>query len=77
MSKLARRLAQKLQALRGDTPQLQYAKKLGISNSSLNRMELGEQNVTLETLEILCRKLDCDVADLFPKENSKRRTKLG
>ena len=41
--------------------------KLRISNSSLNRMEQGEQNVSLKTLDVLCKRLKCDVADLFPK----------
>ena len=68
MGSLANRLATKLQELRGDTAQVQFAQKLGISKSSLNRMEMGEQNVSLKTLQILCRKLKCDVADLFPRD---------
>ena len=28
-------------------------------------MELGEQNVTLKTLEQICDRLKCSVADLF------------
>ena len=67
MDTLAKRLGRRLQELRGEESQLQFAKKLGISKSSLNRMELGEQNVSLRTLEILCRRLRCDVADLFAK----------
>jgi DNA-binding Xre family transcriptional regulator len=65
MSSLAQRLGKKLRQLRGDEPQLQFARRLGISNSSLNRMELGEQNVSLKTLETLCKRLKCDVGDLF------------
>ncbi len=68
MGKLASRLARKLQDLRGDTPQYRYARKLGISKSSLNRMETGEQNVSLRTLEKICARLKCDIRDLFPKE---------
>ena len=67
MDNLAIRLGQRLQELRGEEPQLQFSKKLGISNSSLNRMEQGEQNVSLKTLETLCKRLKCDVGDLFPK----------
>ena len=33
--------------------------------STLHRMELGEQNVTLQTLEQICDRLKCGVADLF------------
>ena len=60
-------MARKLKALRGGTPQYQFAKRLGISKSSLNRMEIGDQNVSLRTLERLCSRLKCDISDLFPK----------
>jgi len=30
-------------------------------------MEQGEQNVSLKTLEVLCKRLKCDIADLFSK----------
>jgi len=70
MGRLATRLAKKLKSLRGDTPQYRFARKLGISKSSLNRMEIGEQNVSLATLERLCVRLKCDIADLFPKGRS-------
>ena len=49
----------------GETPQYLYAQKLGISKSSLNRIENEDQNVSLEMLEKLCRRLKCDVGDLF------------
>jgi putative transcriptional regulator len=65
MPDLAKRLGKRLRELRGDQPQLQFSKKLGISNTSLHRMEMGEQNVSLKTLEVLCKKLKCDVGDLF------------
>ena len=65
MDALAIRLGKRLRELRGDVPQLQFAKRLGISKSSLNRMELGEQNVSLKTLDTLCRRLKLDVGDLF------------
>lgn len=67
MENLAKRLGKRLQELRGQEPQLKFCRKLGISNSSLNRIEQGEQNVSLKTLEQLCKRLKCDVADLFPK----------
>ncbi|MFC1601298.1 helix-turn-helix domain-containing protein [Candidatus Sumerlaeota bacterium] len=63
--KLAIRLGKRLRELRGETSQLQFSKKLGISKSSYNRMEIGEQNVTLEMLETICKRLKCDVCDLF------------
>ena len=71
MGNLSRRLAKKLRELRGDTPQYRFARKLGVSKSSLNRLELGEQNVSLKTIQTLCRRLKCDIADLFPPERAK------
>lgn len=68
MGNLANRLAQHLRELRGEKSQLQFAKYLGLSKSSLHRIEMGEQNLTLEMLEFLCARLKCDVADLFPPE---------
>lgn len=65
MNSLANRLGNRLRELRGEESQLQFAKRLGISKSSLNRMEIGEQNVSLNTLETLCKRLKCDVGDLF------------
>lgn len=65
MNTLAKRLGRRLRKLRGNTPQTKFARKLGVSKSSLNRMELGEQNVSLKTLEKLCRRLQCDVGKLF------------
>jgi len=50
---------------RGDTSQVEFARRIGVSKSSLNRMEIGEQNVSLATLETLCARLKCKVGDLF------------
>ena len=68
MGNLAKRLARKLKSLRGEISQLQYCRKLGLSKSTLNRLEMGQQNVTLQTLEKLCERLKCDVGDLFDAE---------
>ncbi len=65
MKTLADRLGKRLRDLRGEESQLAFAKKLGISKSSLNRMEIGEQNVSLKTLDTLCRRLKRDIGDLF------------
>jgi len=67
---LEKKLASKLRKLRGNTSLIEFSQKLGISKSSLHRMEMGQQNVTLETLETLCRRLKCQVADLFDDESS-------
>ena len=68
MGNLAKQLGKKLRALRGETSRLQFSRKIGISRSSYQRMEMGEQNVTLEMLEYLTKRLKCGVGDLFAVE---------
>lgn len=63
---MAQRLAWRLRELRGETPQYVFARHIGVSKSSLNRLEIGHQNVSLRTLERLCTRLKCDVGELFP-----------
>ena len=66
---VAQRLAKKLGAFlrkkRGDLTYAQFSRKTGISDSTLHRLELGEQNITLKTIEQLTQRLKCTVADLF------------
>jgi DNA-binding Xre family transcriptional regulator len=69
---LARRLSKALARFRGEASQNQFARRLGISNASLNRLENQVQNISLKTLEQLCRALKCDVVDLFPPERPHR-----
>lgn len=59
------RLGQFLRQRRGDLSLPAYARKLGISSSSLHRMEMGEQNVTLKTLELLLKRMKSDVTEVF------------
>lgn len=66
MGQLRKRLAKQMKKMRGDETKREFAKKLGISKSTLHRIEMNEQNVGLDTLEILCKKLQCDISDLFP-----------
>ena len=39
---------------------------MGISDSTLHRLEMGEQNVTLKTLEQITERLKSKVSDIFP-----------
>jgi DNA-binding Xre family transcriptional regulator len=63
--KLAKQLGKFLREKRGDLTLLQFSKKLGISDSTLHRMEMGEQNVTLKTLEQIVDRLKCSISDVF------------
>jgi DNA-binding Xre family transcriptional regulator len=62
---LATQLGQFLRKQRGPMSLPAFARKLGISSSSLHRMEMGEQNVTLKTLEHLLKRLKCTISEVF------------
>ena len=65
MGNLAQRLARRLRELRGDATIEAFAERLGISKSSLHRLELAEQNVSLKTIEKICARLKCTIGQLF------------
>jgi len=67
---LQRQLGKYLRKRRGDMTLPAFARRLGISSSSLHRMELGEQNVTLQTLEHLLKRLKCAFTDVFNDPNT-------
>ena len=46
-------------------PQEIFARKLGISQSTLARLERSSQNVTIKTLHQITKALKCNVEDLF------------
>jgi DNA-binding Xre family transcriptional regulator len=60
-----------LRKRRGELTLPAFARKLGISSSSLHRMEMGEQNVTLKTLEQLLKRLNCRVSDVFDRPDAR------
>ncbi|OGT70921.1 MAG: hypothetical protein A3H44_15455 [Gammaproteobacteria bacterium RIFCSPLOWO2_02_FULL_57_10] len=66
MVHLRQRLAKFIRDKRGDTPQREFARKIGLAQSTIMRIENLDQNVTLETLEQLCKVFHADVSDLFP-----------
>ncbi len=63
--RLAKQLGAFLRKKRGNLTYQQFSRKMGISDSTLHRLEMGEQNVTLKTLEQICSRLKCKVSDLF------------
>jgi len=44
-----------------------FGRKVGISKSTLQRLEMGEQNVTLDTLEHILKKLKKRLTEVFPE----------
>jgi transcriptional regulator with XRE-family HTH domain len=66
---LQTRLGRFLRRRRGHLSLPAFARKLGVSKSSLQRMELGEQNVTLKTLDLLLKRLKCGVSEVFDMQD--------
>ena len=72
MVQLRERLARFIREKRGDIPQREFARKIGVAQSTIMRIENLDQNVTIKTLENLCRAFHVDIGDLFPKIDSAR-----
>ncbi len=64
-------LAANLRARRGDLTQEAFARKVGISRATLTRLEAASQNTTLKMLQKICRRLRCDIGDLFESPRSR------
>jgi DNA-binding Xre family transcriptional regulator len=58
-------LAKNIRAIRGKITQTAFARKVGVNQATIHRIELGRQNVTIDTLQRLCKKLKCSAGDLL------------
>lgn len=65
LSKLEITFAKKLKQTRGEESQVKFAKRIGIAQSTLNRIENGEQSVTLHLVERIANRLKIDVFELL------------
>jgi transcriptional regulator with XRE-family HTH domain len=72
MVQLRQRLARFIREKRGEMPQRDFARKIGVAQSTIMRIENLDQNVTIDTLESLCKVFHADVADLFPRLDTSR-----
>jgi len=72
MVHLRERLARFIRERRGDIPQREFARKIGVAQSTIMRIENLDQNVTIKTLESLCSAFHADIGDLFPSVDSAR-----
>jgi len=54
-----------LRQQRGEKTLRQFAAKTGLSIATLQRLEIGRQNVTLDTLEQVLRRLRVRIRDVF------------
>lgn len=64
-SRLDEKLAQFLRQRRGVTTYTAFARKLGISASTLHRLENCQQSATLERVSQIMIRLKCDASDIF------------
>jgi DNA-binding Xre family transcriptional regulator len=64
---LDRLFAEFLRKQRGDLPYAAFARKLGITASSLFRLENCQQSTTLKTLQQICKRLKVKPQDIFSK----------
>jgi transcriptional regulator with XRE-family HTH domain len=65
---LDKQFASFLRQRRGTTPYAQFAKKLGMTQSSLFRLENGQQSLTLKKLQQILDRLSANITDVFPPE---------
>ena len=63
--RLRKQLAEFVKRKRGDRTFTEFARKIGLSDSTLQRIEMMEQNVTIDTLQHIVDRLRCKVADIF------------
>ncbi len=45
-----------------------FAARYGLKKDTVMRIEHCDQNVTINTLEDICRAFNCDIGDLFPRQ---------
>ena len=62
-------LAEWLRKRRGEVTYAAFAKKLGITPSSLFRLENRQQSTTLKTLQQIMDRLKCPWSDIFPGQH--------
>jgi transcriptional regulator with XRE-family HTH domain len=63
--RLRKQLAEFLKKKRGEQTFAQFSRKVGLSDSTLQRIEMMEQNVTMDTIQHIVDRLGCGVSDIF------------
>lgn len=70
---LDQKLARFVRQQRGTLTFKQFARKLGLSESTLHRIENGQQSATLRAVQQILRVLRCDYEDVFGDPASQLR----
>jgi transcriptional regulator with XRE-family HTH domain len=65
---LDRQLAKFLKERRGQLSYADFSKRVGVSYTTLHRVERGEHHLTLNKLEIILNRLKLKLKDVFPNE---------
>jgi len=65
---LDRQLAKFLKKERGSLSYAAFSKKIGLSHTTIHRIERGEHHLTLNKLETVLNKLKIRLKDIFPDE---------
>ncbi len=65
---LDRQLAKFLKKRKGALSYAAFSKKIGLSHTTLHRIEHGEHHLTLNKLETILIKLKIRLKDIFPDE---------
>jgi transcriptional regulator with XRE-family HTH domain len=65
---LDREFARYLRKARGSLSYADFAKKVGVSHTTLHRIERGEHHITLSKLETILGRLKIKLKDIFPEE---------
>ena len=65
---LDKQLAIFLRKQRGEMSYAQFGKKVGLSHTTLHRIERGEHRLTLDKLQTVLEKLKIKLSDVFPEE---------
>jgi transcriptional regulator with XRE-family HTH domain len=63
-----RQLARYLRKERGSLSYADFARKVGVSHTTLHRIERGEHHITLDKLETILGRLKIKLKDVFPGE---------
>ena len=61
-------MARYLRKARGSLSYADFARKAGVSYTTLHRIERGEHHITLNKLETILEKLKIKLSDIFPDE---------
>jgi len=65
---LDREFALFMRKARASLSYAQFAKKVGVSHTTLHRTERGEHHITLNKLETILGRLKIKLKDVFPEE---------